>query len=119
MGNFLADHSPFPQPLAGWIVPMAAVWARVISGDDMLRFDPIREMAAYGGRDIAFVHGGKDKTLPFAWATELRDAALAAGATSPDVWVVPDAGHTEAIYLQPEEYEQRLTRFFGSALGAP
>jgi len=119
LGNFLADHSPFPQPLAGWIVPMAAVWAKVIANDDILRFDPGKELAAYGGRDIAFVHGAQDKTLPAAWATELRDAAVAAGATSPDVWVVPGAGHTEAIYLQPKEYEQRLTDFFGSALAAP
>jgi len=117
LDEFLQDHSPFPAPLSTLIVPGAALWARIIAGDDLLRYNPVEEVARFGGRSIAFVHGGADATLPASWATELRDAAIGAGASSPEVWVVPNAGHTEAIYLEPAEYETRLTSFFGTALG--
>ncbi len=41
-------------------------------------------------------------------------ADAAAGRT--DLWTVPDAGHTQALSLVPEEYEQRITEFFDAAL---
>lgn len=118
LDGFLQDHSPFPAPLSTLIVPGTALWARALTGDDILRFDPIDELARYGGRSIAFVHGGADATLPAAWATELHDAALRAGASSPAVWIVPAAGHTEAIYLETAEYETRLTGFFDGVVGS-
>lgn len=117
LDEFLQDHSPFPAPLSTLIVPGTALWARILAGDDILRFDPVDELARYGGRSIAFVHGGVDATLPAAWATELHDAAVAAGASSPAVWVVPAAGHTEAIYLETAEYETRLAGFFNGTIG--
>ena len=57
--------------------------------------------------------------LPATMAIELHDTAVAAGATTPDAWIVPDAGHTQGIYVDPAGYEQRLVAFFGGALGAP
>ena len=117
LDEFLQDHGPFPAPISTLIVPGAALVARVVAGDDILRFDPVEELARLGGRSIAFVHGAADATLPAAWATELRDAAVSAGATSPAVWVVPAAGHTEAIYLATAEYEARLVSFFDGTIG--
>ena len=117
LDEFLQDHSPFPAPLSTLIVPGTALWARILAGDDILRFDPVDELARYGGRSVAFVHGGADATLPAAWATQLRDAAVAAGASSPALWVVPAAGHTESIYLETAEYETRLAGFFDGTIG--
>lgn len=117
LDEFLQDHSPFPAPLSTAIVPATALWARIVAGDDILRFDPVDEVARLGGRSIAFVHGEADATLPVAWATDLHDAAVGAGARSPAVWVVPSAGHTEAIYLATAEYETRLAGFFDAAIG--
>ena len=50
-------------------------------------------------------------------STTLHDAAAAAGAHVADTWIVPGAGHTDAIYKDPRGYEQRLAAFFGEALG--
>ena len=44
---------------------------------------------------------------------------MAAGATTPDAWIVPGAGHTQGIYVDPAGYEPRLVAFFTTALGAP
>ena len=71
------------------------------------------------GRSIAFVHGALDKVLPSSMTLELHDAAVKAGATTPDAWVVAGAGHTEAVFTDPAGYEQRLVAFFTAALGAP
>jgi pimeloyl-ACP methyl ester carboxylesterase len=33
-----------------------------------------------------------------------------------DLWIVPDSGHTAALDTQPDEWEQRVTRFLDDAL---
>jgi fermentation-respiration switch protein FrsA (DUF1100 family) len=119
MGNFVVDQLGDPTGLARILVPGAMVWARVLANDELGTFDPIDEVAAYGGRSIAFVHGALDGVLPASMTQELHDAAVATGATTPDAWIVADAGHTEAVFKDPQGYDQRLIAFFTAALGAP
>jgi fermentation-respiration switch protein FrsA (DUF1100 family) len=119
MGNFVVDQLKDPTGLARILVPGAMVWARVLAGDELGKYDPIKEVDAYAGRSIAFVHGALDKVLPSSMAIELHDRAVKAGATTPDAWVVAGAGHTEAVFKDPAGYEQRLVAFFSTALGAP
>ena len=116
---FLKDQMHDGSGITGILVPGALVWARIIAGDDLTRYDPIGEVDAYGGRSIAFVHGADDVVLPATMATELRARAAAAGATTPDAWIVAGAGHTQGIYVDPAGYEQRLVAFFSGALGTP
>ena len=52
------------------------------------------------------------------WRPSLHDTAAAAGAITPDAWIVPEAGHTQGIYYDPAGYEQHLVSFFTTALGA-
>jgi pimeloyl-ACP methyl ester carboxylesterase len=123
IGDFLVDQ--LRQKIgdvavaARILVPGTVVWAKLIAGDDLLRFDAIDEVARYGGRSIAFVHGAEDAVLPARYATELHDAAAAAGAITPDAWIVPGAGHTQAIFVDPAGYERRIVAFFTAALGTP
>lgn len=124
IGNFLADQlqTMIGVADAGWskvLVPGALLWARIVAGDDLVKFSPIDEVAHYGGRHIAFVHGAKDAVLPASMSTDLRAGAVAAGAISPEVWIQPDATHTQAVYQDPAGYEERLVAFFTEALGAP
>jgi dienelactone hydrolase len=113
IGLFLKDQTGLPD----FLVPGALLWANVIAHDNLVAFDPITEVAKLGGRSIAFVHGQKDQVLPYTMAQELRTAAVAAGATSPEAWIVPGAKHTESIYIDPAGYAQHLTAFFGAAIG--
>lgn len=101
------------------LVPGAILWAHVVAGDDLTRFDAIDEVAKYAGRHIAFAHGAADQVLPARYATELRDAAATAGAVTPEAWIVPGAAHTEGVYVDPDGYAQRMVDFFTGALGEP
>ena len=116
---FLKDKMKDGSGMTGILVPGALIWARLIAGDDLTKYDPIDQVDAYTGRSIAFVHGTDDVVLPASMATELHDRAVTAGATTPDAWIVPGAGHTQGIYVDPAGYEARLVEFFGGALGAP
>ncbi|HYO41892.1 MAG TPA: alpha/beta hydrolase, partial [Candidatus Limnocylindrales bacterium] len=119
MGNFVVDQLNDSTGLSRYLVPGAMVWARIVAGDELGKYDPITEVDAYAGRSIAFVHGALDQVLPAAMSTELHDRAVTAGATTPDAWIVADAGHTEAVFKDPTGYEQRLIAFFTAALGTP
>mgnify|MGYP003789038587 CR=1 FL=1 len=33
------------------------------------------------------------------------------------LWIVPGAGHTQGLFVQPEEYRTRVVSFFDEALG--
>jgi len=116
---FLKDQMKDGSGITGILVPGALLWARIVAGDDLTKFDPISQVDAYAGRSIAFVHGADDVVLPASMATELHARAVAAGATTPDAWIVPGAGHTQGTYVDPAGYEQRLVAFFSAALGAP
>jgi dipeptidyl aminopeptidase/acylaminoacyl peptidase len=113
LGLFLEDQTGLPDIL----VPGAILWARIIAGDDLTAKNPIEEVDRYGGRSIAFVHGERDPVLPATMANELHDRAAGAGATSPEPWIVPGAGHTQGVLVAPDEYETRLIRFFDQAIG--
>jgi hypothetical protein len=68
-----------------------------------------------GGRALAISHGSDDERLSVEYARELTEAAAASGVLV-ESWIVPGAGHTEAIVLQPQEYERRLAAFLLTAL---
>ena len=114
IGLFLKDQSGLPD----LFVPGALLWANLVAHDNLIAFNPITEVTKLSGRSIAFVHGATDKVLPASMANELRAAAVAAGAKSPDVWIVPGAGHTQSFFIDPAGYNQRLTTFFRQALGS-
>jgi uncharacterized protein len=119
IGNFLAVQIKDSTGLSKVLVPGGLLWARILAGDDLTKFNLIDEVDAYAGRHIAFVHGAADETLPAAWATELHDRAVAAGAITPDAWIVAGAGHNKGVYVDPDGYAQRLVQFFSGALGKP
>jgi dipeptidyl aminopeptidase/acylaminoacyl peptidase len=119
IGLFTASQLRDPTGLSKLLVPGALLWARITAGDDLARFEPIEEVRAFRDRSIAFVHGELDAVLPARFAAELRERAIASGASSPDAWVVPGAGHTGGVYVDPAGYEARLVAFFTAALGTP
>jgi uncharacterized protein len=119
IGLFLADQLHDRSGVSKILVPGSVLWARIIANDDLTKYSPIDVVADYDGRHIAFVHGALDPILPSSMSIALHDAAAAAGAITPDAWIVPGAGHTEGMYVDPAGYEQRLVPFFSAALGAP
>ena len=94
------------------------VMALIRSGDDLLSLSPIGAVAKLDGRPIFITHGSADSRLSPTYAADLAAAVRAHGGTV-DPWIVDGAEHTEAIDLQPAEYERRLDAFFESSLGEP
>jgi len=89
---------------------------RLISGDDIEAHSPLETTTLLNGRPIFLTHGLLDKRIDIHFVYELA-ASVAAHSQVAGLWVVPDAGHTEAIRLHPAEYEQRVAEFFLRALG--
>lgn len=106
------DARGYPRALA----PAATLVARVIAGDDYSSHTMLGEVANMGDRRVFITHGEADQTTYVAHATALIEAARAAGVPL-DAWIVPDAGHVEAMFRRPLEYQRRLEVFFGEALG--
>ena len=109
----LAKHS-LPEILE----PGGLLAARMIGGVDLTARSPLTELRALHGRPLFITHGTADETVPIQQAYELIEALRASGATV-DPWIIPGAGHIDAIVLDAAEYEDRLTHFFATALGNP
>jgi uncharacterized protein len=86
--------------------------ARLLSGDDLVTRSPLVAVQRMTGRHLFITHGTDDGRLSVDYATTLLDAAETAGAHVTS-WIVQGAGHTQAMWLQPDAYEQRLAEFFG------
>ena len=89
---------------------------RVFVGDDLEAHSPLETTGLLNGRPIFITHGLLDQRLSVRYAYELG-AGVAAHGQIAGLWIVPDAGHTEAILLHPAEYERRMSAFFLAALG--
>jgi dipeptidyl aminopeptidase/acylaminoacyl peptidase len=100
----------------GWMVPGALFIGGVISGDNLLGDSPariVREELA--GRPLFIVHGDADDTIAVAEGRALAQAATDGG-TPVDPWILPGVEHVQSAFVEPAEYERRLTGFFAEAL---
>jgi dipeptidyl aminopeptidase/acylaminoacyl peptidase len=105
------DRNGYPQFLETGGVTMA----RLISGDDLRSRSPLTAVSRMGGRRLSITHGTADERLSVEYGYQLIAAATAAGVDL-DSWIVPDAGHTRAMWVARESYEQKLVDFFKDAL---
>jgi len=60
-----------------------------------------------GDTPVFFLHGGADAVIPYRHSVDLR--ARARGPAQ--LWIVPGAGHCDAVLRFPEEVRPRLLRF--------
>jgi len=91
---------------------------RLIVGDDLTAYSPLEEIGRANGRPVFITHGTDDERLSVRYAEALAARVRESGGEV-EPWIVPGAGHTQAITLVTDEYERRLIEFFGEALGAP
>ena len=93
--------------LAGLIISMTSLRL----GSNLFRYEPIRWVGKISPRPILFVHGDHDQYLP-----DFNDLYEAAKPPK-ELWRLPDAGHTTASQLYPEEHTRRVIEFFSRYLG--
>lgn len=105
------DQRGFPR----WLAPAGTLAARIVSGDDLGSHTVLGELARMSGRHLFITHGASDEATFVSHAHDLTEAARAAGVRT-EQWIVPDAEHLDAMFLHPQEYEERLAGFFAVAL---
>jgi uncharacterized protein len=88
-----------------------------VRGVDLTSLSPLGAVAKLDGRPIFITHGDADQRVSVQYASDLAAAIRAHGGTV-DPWIVPGAGHTQAIVLMPAEYERRLDAFFEGTIGS-
>ncbi len=98
-------------PFAPVTVKMAEWRAGASVGD----VQPVEVIGKISPRPILFIHGTEDSlVLP-----EYAEENFAAAGRPKEIWWVDGADHVEATMLQPQEYQRRITEFFGQALDVP
>jgi len=94
------------KSLAWLIISLTSLRLRV----NLFQYEPIRWVGKIAPRPIFFIHGDQDQYLPD------FDELYAAANTPKELWRLPEAGHTTASQLYPEEHTQRVVDFFRRTL---
>jgi fermentation-respiration switch protein FrsA (DUF1100 family) len=98
-----------------WSWGMPLRWATWLwTGQVVARFKPEVLINSISPRPVLIVHGENDNA-----ACTVSDARRLYRAARPpkELWIVPGGGHCDAYRVQPQAYEERITRFFDRALG--
>ena len=90
------------KAVAWLIIGMTSLRLRV----NLFSYEPIRWVGKIAPRPILFIHGDHDQYLPD------FDELYAAAKQPKELWRLPDAGHTTASQLYPEEHTRRVIEFF-------
>jgi dipeptidyl aminopeptidase/acylaminoacyl peptidase len=92
------------------ILPVGAVLARWMTGEDILAASPIDQVARIAPRPVMIIHGAEDRLVPPAHALRLARAA------GTQAWLIPGANHARTYTTAPEEYARRVGDFFSASL---
>jgi len=95
------------KPIAWLIISMASLRLRI----NLFKYEPIRWVGKITPHPILFIHGGLDQYLPD------FDELYSAANQPKELWRLPEAGHTTASQLYPEEHTRRVIEFFSRHLG--
>ncbi len=98
------------RSLPRWLIRMIGRLIIAITslrlGVNLFRYEPIRWVGKIAPRPILFIHGDHDPFL-----SDFDELYTAAGQPK-ELWRLPDAGHTTASQLYPEEHARRVIEFF-------
>ncbi len=91
-------------PLQGPAFAFCRVWAQLLAGTDLGDHAPVRDVARLRDKPLLIVHGTADVLFPPDHARRLHAAAPGS-----ELWLVPGAGHVDALAFS--EYAERVGRF--------
>lgn len=107
---------------SGYPLAMPGSWAVLLgtlmrTGTDVSSADPIQAVERIDGRPLLLVYDGQDDTIGPNDATDMRDAAIAAGSPT-ELVVCDEAEHAEAPETCPEAYASAVLGFLARALAS-
>jgi hypothetical protein len=91
--------------------PALSVVLGQVEKENGIEVDEISPEKAVGRRPfpVLLICGMEDRNVPCHHTQRIYDAASG----PKELWLVPGAGHTAALGTAPEEFEHRVTEFFG------
>jgi uncharacterized protein len=104
---------PVPVFYRGALCTSVRFCAERLSGYTTADVAPVAAIRRIAPRPILLIHGGADQLVPVRHARMLHDAA----GERVQYWELPGVGHVQCYAAGREEYERRVVRFFGEALG--
>jgi fermentation-respiration switch protein FrsA (DUF1100 family) len=97
-------------------IPGTRVVGKMLYGLDYLTVRPVDEVAKIAPRAILFIQGADDVDILPSNMFELASAASAAPGADVETWLVPNAHHIQAYYLERNTYVNRMVTFFTTKL---
>ena len=90
--------------------PLVSGWINAAEKEGGFKVDDVSPEKAVATRafPILLIAGRKDKNLPPRHAERILKAAIG----PKELWLVPNARHTEALGREPAEFERRVVEFF-------
>ena len=101
-----AAEKGLPEWLTKGIARLFFSMMSVLAGSNLLQYEPIRWVGKISPRPILFIHGDLDQ-----FCADF-DELYAAANQPKELWRLPEAGHTTASLLYPEEHSRRVIDFF-------
>ena len=96
----------------GLLFPLIQTYTHWAGGFQTAQVRPIESVGMVSPRAVLFIHGDEDRVIPLENSVRLYQAAKA----PKELWVVPGAGHVEAMKGAPPGYFQKVGDFFDQAL---
>jgi hypothetical protein len=87
------------------------LYARLRYGIDLKNSSP-EQAVARASIPVLLIHGSADDNIPLRHSQRLK----AGNPGSVLLWEVPTAGHSGALGTDPQEFEQRVIRWFEQAI---
>lgn len=85
----------------------------VMTGIKPENVSPLRGMAKFEKRPVLFIAGDADDTIPMENSKELWEKV---NNSKDEFWVVPGAKHVGAYSVMPDQYLEKVTKFFVGSL---
>jgi fermentation-respiration switch protein FrsA (DUF1100 family) len=100
------------QRLAGLpafpFAPLVIFWGQREAGINISEVRPVDEIASLSPRPVLIVHGERDDLIPVENAHHLYQAAQ----EPKELYLIPNAGHTNFVHAGGEAYVQKIVEFF-------
>lgn len=103
----LQDYAHLPAAAARPAAWLIAGWLQLRLAFTDRDADPIAQVGRIAPRAVMLIHGPHDPYIPM---SEMERLFASAGEPK-ELWVLPEAGHTQALELRPAEFEARVIAF--------
>lgn len=113
----LDQQLPKQAHLPPIFTPGVLASVHALYGIDLAQSRPLGVIGRIAPRPLLLIHGASDTLVSPSDLSRLAEAARRAPGARVSTWLVPGADHAQSYHVTSQQYVDRLTSFFTSALG--